>query len=164
MGTDQIVDFNGWVNDNNPGEYLEYRKGWWDYIETIRRLAEKFGIEDSYIQVVSTYLMNTPPPCEQLLMPVLRFNAPNTQFILKYDFGAYPEAWTVSVQSSVDIAPMKPGLFDSGRDLRAKVISGFEREWVYGPFSENPRQFTCEVRDEWDLACLFRLVLAGKGK
>lgn len=88
MGTNQVVDFNRWVNDHNPAENLSYGKGWWDYIEIIRRLAGKFDIEDRDIQVVSTYLMKTPPPCEELLMPVLRLNTPNIQFTIKYDSGS----------------------------------------------------------------------------
>lgn len=162
MGTNQAVAFNQWVNDHNPDESLSYRKGWWDYIENIRRLADKFDIEDRDIQVVSTYRMKTPPPYEELLMPVLRLNTPNIQFTIKYDFGVYPEAWTVSVRSSMDTAPITLGLFDPNRDLRTKTIVGFEKEWIYGPCNENGRQFTCDVQDEWDLACLFRLVLAGR--
>ncbi len=164
MGTNQAIDFNRWVNDNNPDERLEYRKGWWDYIEIVRRLAGKFDIEDRDIQVVSTYLMKTPPPCEELLMPVLRLKTPNIQFTIKYDFGVYPEAWTVGVQSGLDTGPTTLGLFDPGRDLRAKAIAGFEKDWIYGPFSENTRQFTCDVQDEWDVACLFRLVFSSREK
>ncbi len=48
------IDFNQWVSDHNPAEDLSYDKGWWDYIEIIRRLAAKFNIEDRDIQVVST--------------------------------------------------------------------------------------------------------------
>ena len=83
------TDFNRWVNDNNPDERLEYRKGWWDYIEIIRRLAGKFDIKSHDIQVVSTYQMKTPPPCEELLMPVLRLQTPEVQLTIKYDFGVF---------------------------------------------------------------------------
>jgi hypothetical protein len=162
MGTYEAIAFNQWVNDHNPNESLLYRKGWWDYIEIVRRLAGKFDIDDRDIQVVSTYLLKTPPPCEELLMPVLRLNTPNIQFTIKYDFGVYPEAWTVSVKSSIGAASTTLGLFDPDRDLRTKTIPGFEEEWVYGPYSANPAQFSCDVQDEWDLACLFRLMLTGR--
>jgi hypothetical protein len=36
------MDLDRWVNDNNPDEQLQYGKGWWDYIELIRRLMYKF--------------------------------------------------------------------------------------------------------------------------
>jgi hypothetical protein len=35
------MDLDRWVNDNNPDEQLQYSKGWWDYIELIRRLMYK---------------------------------------------------------------------------------------------------------------------------
>ncbi len=106
--------------------------------------------------------MKTPPPFEKLLMPVMRLQTPDVQLTFKYDFGVYPEAWTVSMSSGIDTAPTTLGLFDPGRDLRTKVIAGFQQEWIYGPYNENPNQFTCEVQDEWDLACLFRVVFSGR--
>ena len=65
------MDLDRWVNDNNPDEQLQYGKGWWDYIELIRRLMYKFGAEEAH--VVATYPMRTPPPEEDLLMPVVQF-------------------------------------------------------------------------------------------
>jgi hypothetical protein len=38
------MDLDRWVNDN-PEEQLQYGKGWWDYIELIRRLMYKSGAE-----------------------------------------------------------------------------------------------------------------------
>jgi hypothetical protein len=153
------IDFNRWVNDNNPDEHLQYRKGWWDYIEIVRRLAGKFEIDDGDIQVISTFAMKTPPPTEALLMPVFQIKALSAEFILKYDFGVYPEAWTVSVWSQLGSLQSMLGLFDPNQDLCAKHIAGFQTEWVYGPYCQDASRFSCEVRDEWDLACLFRLVL-----
>ena len=54
------MDLDRWLNDNNPGEQLQYSKGWWNYIELIRRLMYKFGAKEA--QVVTTYPMRTPPP------------------------------------------------------------------------------------------------------
>jgi hypothetical protein len=51
------MDLDRWVNDNNPDEQLQYSKGWWDYIELIRRLMYKFGAKEA--QVVATYPMCT---------------------------------------------------------------------------------------------------------
>ena len=52
------MDLDRSVNDNNPDEQLQYSKGWWDYIELIRRLMYKFGAKEA--QVVATYPMRTP--------------------------------------------------------------------------------------------------------
>jgi hypothetical protein len=34
------VEFNLWVNEHNSPAHLQYGKGWWDYVETVRRLCE----------------------------------------------------------------------------------------------------------------------------
>jgi hypothetical protein len=47
------MELDRWVNDNNPDEQSQYGKGWWDYIELIRRLMYKFGAEEAH--VVATY-------------------------------------------------------------------------------------------------------------
>jgi hypothetical protein len=43
------MDLDRWVNDNNPDEQLQYSKGWWDYIELIRRLMYKFGAKRNHL-------------------------------------------------------------------------------------------------------------------
>ena len=42
------MDLDRWVNDN-PDEQLQYGKGWWDYIELIRRLMYNFGAEEAHV-------------------------------------------------------------------------------------------------------------------
>jgi hypothetical protein len=42
------MDLDRWVNENNPDEQLQYSKGWWGYIELIRRLMYKFGAKEAH--------------------------------------------------------------------------------------------------------------------
>lgn len=150
------MPFNRWVNDNNPPVHLEYVKGWWDYVEILQRLMDKFAIQES--QVVGTYIMKTPPPQEELLMPVVKLKMKNVELIVKYDFGTFPETWTISAKSSNAHVGPTLGLFNPNPDLRLKTVSGFEPAWVYPPYCESPTRFSCELRDEWDLAAFIRLV------
>src|SRR2546425_11431212 len=76
--------FDHWVNDNNPPVHLQYGKGWWDYIEMLRRLASKFEIEQ--LEVVGTYTMRTPPPEEKLRMPIVKLTAGNGEVIVENNF------------------------------------------------------------------------------
>ncbi len=84
------VPLGHWVNDNNPPAHLQYGKGWWDYVETLRRLVGKFEI--THADVVATYSMRTPPPEEELCMPVVRLRTATAELVVKYDFGTYPDA------------------------------------------------------------------------
>ena len=149
------VPIDHWVNDNNPPAHLQYGKGWWDYVETLRRLVDKFEI--AHADVVAMYSMRTPPPEEELCMPVVRLRTATAELLVKYDFGTYPDAWTVS--ASVPKHPIGStfGLFDP--DQRFGKVPGFESAWIYPPYSESPNHFSCELRDEWDLAAFVRLVV-----
>ena len=150
------VPVNRWVNDNNPPAHLEYGKGWWDYVEILQRLMDKFAIEEA--QVVGTYIMKTPPPQEELLMPVVKLKMKTVDLIVKYDFGTFPETWTISTKSSTSHVGPTLGLFNRNTDLRLKTVSGFEPGWVYPPYCESQTRFSCELQDEWDLAAFIRLV------
>lgn len=79
------ADFYQWINDNNPPDELEYRKGWWDYVEIIQRMMEKINVE--YAEVIGTYLMRTPPPKEELLMPAVKLQIRGTTFIMGESVG-----------------------------------------------------------------------------
>ncbi len=149
------VPLDHWVNDNNPPAHLQYGKGWWDYVETLRRLVDKFEI--AHADVVATYSMRTPPPEEELCMPVVRLRTATAELFVKYDFGRYPDAWTVSARVPKHPIGSTFGLFDS--DQRLGEVPGFESAWIYPPYSESPDHFSCELRDEWDLAAFVRLVL-----
>jgi len=36
-------------------------------------------------------------------MPVVQFEVGSTEFIVKYDFGVYPERWMVSVKNAISV-------------------------------------------------------------
>lgn len=154
---DSPLDIDRWVNDNNPPSDRQYAKGWWDYIEMVRRLAFKFEIED--VDVIGTYLMNTPPPEEELIMPVFRLRKERFELILKYDFGIVPEAWTVSLQGAIGDRRPLYRIFDPSAKIRSEAARGFRPEWLYGSYSESPERFTCELPDEWDLATFVRIMI-----
>jgi hypothetical protein len=150
------TSFNRWVNDNNPSAHLEYGKGWWDYVEILQRLIDKFGIEEP--EVVGTYLMKTPPPQEELLMPVVKLKMKDAELIVKYDFGTFPERWTISANTSKALVGSTLGLFNKNTDLRLMTVNGFQPEWLYPPYRESQTRFSCELRDEWDLATFIRFI------
>lgn len=150
------IDFHRWVSEHNPPEKSEYGKGWWDYVEIIQRLMDTHDIE--HAEVVGTYLMKTPPPTEELLMPVVKLEIRTAVFLLKYDFGVWPDHWTLSTMRSAPYTSPTFGLFDAVTDLRGQTVAGFEPEWLYPPYSESPGKFTCKLSDEWDVAMCIRLM------
>src|SRR5262249_28386985 len=78
----KISPFDRWVNDNNISDTFEYAKGWWDYIELVRRFAFRLDAED--IRVVGHYVVDTPPPRERLPMPAVAIVTPSVTFAMRY--------------------------------------------------------------------------------
>lgn len=154
-----LSDFDRWVADNNIDESYAYSKGWWDYVEVVRRLAAKFDVHD--VAVVGHYVVSTPPPEERLPMPAVSLRKAGATVVLKHDFGkmrSWPLEWTVSVsRRSPYVGPLF-ALFDPSIDLRRDPAEGLAPNWLFGPYLDNPAEFTCELEDEWDVATLLRVV------
>ena len=91
------------------------------------------------------------------MMPAVQFAVGSTEFIVKYDFGVYPERWTVSVKNAIAVVRPILGLFDDKQDLRGTAVAGFDAEWIHGSYHNDSTCFTCEIHDKWDLSALVRL-------
>jgi hypothetical protein len=150
-----------WVNDNNPPEDAKFGKGWWDYIETLYRLAALLDAHEA--SVIATYAVDTPPPQERIMMPAVVLEKPGIAIALRFDFGRNPtrdmREWIVSVERRSPYLGPTFGLFDLDEDLRALPVTGLAQEgWLFGSYRANPARFTCALENEWDLWALLRIV------
>lgn len=80
----KTVDFDQWVNDNNPPIEKNFGKGFWDYVEYVRRLA--YLTNACEISVIGRSSIRTPPPCEQMTLPVVRLSYDDVVIDIAYDF------------------------------------------------------------------------------
>ncbi len=154
------TEFDRWVAGNNIPERFEYAKGWWDYVELIRRFADKFDLPD--VRVVGHYVIRTPPPEEKLPMPAVALTKGDVLIALKWDFGAGcrgPREWTVSIRRRTPYLGPTFNLFDPQFDLRRERVDGLDADLVFGPYRENPSEFSCELVDDWDVATLLQFIL-----
>jgi len=156
----RVSEFDRWVSENVIPDTYQYSKGWWDYVDLVRKLSTKFNVED--VRVVGHHLIDTPPPQERLPMPVVALERRGVHIALRLDFGrmrCWPLEWTVSVRRQAPYLGPTFGLFDANLDLRGERTEGLVPDWLFGSFRENPAQFSCELADEWDVVTLVRLVL-----
>jgi len=154
-----LSEFDYWVAQNNIPEQFAYGKGWWEYVELIRRFAHKFEIAD--VRVVGHYVVRTPPPEEELPMPAVTLAKTGVEVALKWDFGApssWPREWTVSIRRRSPYAGPTFNLFDPSSIFEG-ARRGFRIRARLRPVSREPARFTCELVDAWDVATLLRLVL-----
>lgn len=158
----KISEFDRWVNENNIPDTFEYSKGWWDYVELVRRLAARFGSDD--VRVIGHYIIDTPPPCERLPMPAVALSLPGVTFALRFDFGAWSLKhrelceWVVSVDRSSPYRGPLFGIVDENADLRTSAIEGLSPNYLFGSYRQSQSRFSCLVRDEWDVAALLRIL------
>jgi hypothetical protein len=153
------VPLNAWVNDNNPPIEQAYDKGFWDYVEMVRRLVDKF--DGTNERVVGTYVVRTPPPEEELQMPAIAFDVGRASVAVRFDFGAdasWPREWTVSIKRPSPYLGPVFGLFDQDGEVSSRMTTGFGETWTLPPLRKSPAAFSCELVDEWDVAMLVRLV------
>jgi hypothetical protein len=158
----KVSEFDRWVSDNNISQSFEYGKGWWDYIELVRRFAWRLDTDD--VRVVGHYVVDTPPPCERLPMPAVALATPGVTFALRLDFGSWSlkhreiSEWAVSVvRRSPYVGPLF-GLIDEAEDLRVPGVEGLAPDFLFGSYRQDPARFSCLVRDEWDVATLMRIL------
>jgi hypothetical protein len=158
----KISELDRWVSANNIPDTFEYSKGWWDYIELVRRFAARLGTTD--VRVIGHYIIDTPPPCERLPMPAVAIVLPRVTFALRFDFGAWSLKhreiceWVVSVDRRTPYIGPLFGLFDENEDLRAQAIDGLCPDYLFGTYRQSQTRFSCVVRDEWDVATLLRIL------
>ena len=147
-----------WVNDNNPDESLSYRKGWWDYIEFIYRIMQKFKTDDA--EVVGTFEMRTPPPRETLTMPVVKIVIGNLTAVVRLDFSKVSDVWIVSISRSSEYAESNINFLQDDIDNLDVPVPGFPDEYLFGSFNNNKRKFTCLPKDEYDVVTLLTVLVS----
>jgi hypothetical protein len=158
----QISEFDKWVNDNNIPESFEYGKGWWDYVELVRRFAARLDTED--VRVIGHYVVDTPPPCERLPMPAVAISIPGVTVALRFDFGSWSlkheeiSEWVVSVDRRSPYRGPLFNLFDENLDLRTIGVDGLAPDFLFGSYRQDPSRFSCLLRDEWDVATLIHIM------
>ena len=136
-----------WVSKNNPPPEKEYGKGWWDTIEFYYRLADAFPKSEPV--VVSTYVIQTPPPCEDLKLPTLQLRLPAAKVVLQHDFAPLAPYWTLAVKRETSTPTDVFGLFEPSETVPDKNLHRLPNTWRFGPMARNPQQFCCQVDDEF---------------
>jgi hypothetical protein len=117
-----VTEFDRWVGKNHPSNHLEYAKSFWDYVEFVQEIQRKLNI--TAVRIAGHHVIRTPPPEENLPMPVALLVAHGTEVALKMDFGAdqrFPFEWTLSVKRETPYrGPDVPALRPARRPSRQR--------------------------------------------
>lgn len=156
-----ISSLHRWVDRNNPPESAAYSTGWWDYIETIYRLCEKYDVD--HADVVDTYAITTPPPSEVLTLPLVELTLNGAAVIIHCDFGRPVGAWLAHVhQPEADASMPLPYLFPAATAAHPDVAGTWPDAVKGPPYEERPSAFAIVLDDECDVDTLLRVVAGGQ--
>lgn len=150
MNLKKDIPFDEWVSNNNT-QSLNYSKGWWDFIEVIREFSEKFSAD---VFVSGVYSFETPPPCEIIEFPLIKFKTKTYECYIQeyFSFSFFEDSIIISV-SFVDSSYYYN--FDkylnpiSKHSQLYKIKEGIINFEDHTP--ANFKQFTGTVADFWEL-------------
>lgn len=136
-----------WINENEPGDEY-YAKGaalsqLLFLRDQIRFLFAKNyeEVRENPTQVVSTHRSKS------VSLPVYRISVSGLELTIRGNF----HDWKVSVKSDRPVVANFLSLFRKDERINSVYCEGFREEWVYGSYNENLKQFTVEVRDNYQL-------------
>lgn len=165
------MTLNNWITENHIlQEKKNYSKGWWDYIELVRRIESKTNAK---IEVFSEYEIMTPPPSEFLKLPLIKLSYSDADIYIKEDFsnGGFLDCWMVSVVSKKEIINIRKHINDikTKEELKEKgfldkvydnQIKVFKKEnLLFNSYNDNQKKFTFTVEDEYDLFTALNIII-----
>ena len=165
------MKLDNWITENHIlQEKKNYSKGWWDYIELVRKIESKTNAK---IEVFSEYEIMTPPPSEFLKLPLIKLSYSDADIYIKEDFsnGGFLDCWMVSVVSKKEIINIRKHINDikTKEELKEKgfldkvydnQIKVFKKEnLLFNSYNDNQKKFTFTVEDEYDLFTAINIIV-----
>jgi hypothetical protein len=133
-----IETLQQWAIEHEPENNLKFKDGYWEQIMFVRdRVSRLFGGKDN-VFVVSTHTSKS------VVLPVYRIFGDGITIQFRYNFHNV----ILSIVSEKPIAENSlMEIMDQAKEVREVYAEGFERDWVFGSFHENSRQWTGEIPD-----------------
>lgn len=118
----------------------------WNFVTSYQQGMSACGIHFGSIRIVGEF------PKRNMQLPVYSLTFGATEVRLSHNL----DVWAVSVKADRRIIPNFHDLFE--RDEWVYNAEGFTRDWIFGPYSEDPTKFTVKfVHDAQLFAFLFLL-------
>lgn len=103
-----------------------------------------YDSREQILRVISTHTSRS------ITLPVYKFNLKSLfglDIILRDNF----HDWKVSIDSLYPIPCNFMNLFDEQKEIDPSSCEGFPKEYIFGSFKKNSRQFTIEISDHYKL-------------
>jgi hypothetical protein len=144
-----------WISTNQADIGSEYDHGWWSSMEFLQLLSHDFT--DFEFDVISLFLMTTPPPSSTLPMPLVSARSTSLQIVFKEDWVMEP-FYTVTVHVGFPEEVILLGILEPIDPENKWLLQNFPCAQLYEPYQGGASAFSGSVRNQHLLYALFQIL------
>ena len=136
-----------WANAHEPKDEMLWKRGYWDQIVFVRDEIHRLFVvtyEESKknpVMVVSTHTSKS------IELPVYSIKIPGIEVRMRYNF----YDWKVSIRSDLPVPDVFHNIINKGEKVHQVYFEGFQNDWIFGSYREDPHQFSVEIGNEYNL-------------
>jgi len=147
-----------WLKENKPAKEMFWYNNFWNQVVFVRDELPKTLVPknkfEQYDRVSKDIHVISDHTSKSILLPVYELNHYDAELKLIMRNNFYD--WKVSVTSTRPIKANFGNIFDPKQPVPSVYCQGFLDSWIFGPYAENPKQFTVEIKDRNELfICLW---------
>jgi hypothetical protein len=136
-----------WINAHNPKNEMVWKDSFWDQVSFVRDQIHRLFVviyEESKknpVMVVSTHTSKS------IQLPVYSIKIHGIEVRMRNNF----HDWKVSIRSAHPVPDVFHHIIKKDETLHAVYFEGFQSDWIFGSYNNNPCQFSVEIYDKYDL-------------
>ena len=144
-----------WISTAQEDVKGQYDHGWWRSMEFLQLLSHDF--EDFGFDVMSTFLMPTPPPTSMIPMPLVAARSTKLEIIFKEDWVVEPY-YTATVKLNFPGPIVLLGILEPIDPANKWLLRGIPENCLYEPYREGASAFSGSVKNAHLLYALFHIL------
>lgn len=153
------VELQEWANAHEPKDGMLWKRGYWDQITFVRDTLPQVFFK-TYTQFKANPVRVVGDHTSKSIdLPVYSIKVGDLEIRMRYNF----YDWQVSVRSEKSIPDTFFSLINKDEVIHNVYFEGFERNWIFGSYNQNPQEFSVEIGDEYKLYAFMRIVSGSLG-
>jgi hypothetical protein len=149
-----------WISENQPPDSHQFAHGWWSLAEFLQELSYDF--EGFEFGVMSSFLMETPPPSSTILMPLVSARSSNFEIIFKESWILDPN-YTVTVKWGFPEPLLIPpnillSILEPIDPKNKWLLRDFPEEHLHEPYLKGATAFSGSVKNQPLLYAFFHVL------
>jgi len=149
-----------WCQSNEPAENLLFKDVFYKQIgfildTLVGLLASSLASSyEEYTEIRDKVVVIAKHSSKSVILPVYQISLRTVTITMRDNF----YDWKVSIESENEIENDFMELFDQTTKISSCYCEGFPENLVFGPYEKNKKQFTCEIKNDYDLYMFFYIL------